>query len=304
MIFARHSNSMYFRIRSYNFSEMKPGKNLLFIFFFLSLLCSKSQNGLENIIVEKYYVSGANDTADSRLGGPLPIGSVTYRIYLDMLPEYRFYAAYGKSGHELKLETTTQFFNNEYIGNNYANVIPRRTLKKNTVMLDSWLSAGAAGEEYYGVLKEQDDSVETIVHEKSFLQNKSKPAGIPVTERDGLLSGRAPHPTFFGIDNEALVFFNRTRGGSFSTTNGAWGCLGGAVGPDSLTTNRVLIAQLTTDGELSFELNIQIGKRDHPQEYYVAKNPTEKEIMLPCLIYRSKEAKLTSAKSSTSAKKK
>jgi hypothetical protein len=278
---------------------INPKKSIFLILFLVCLLNLKSQNGLENIIVEKYYVSSANDTADRRISGFLPIGSTTYRIFLDMMPGYRFYSAYGKKGHELRIQTTTLFFNNEDLGNSIANVIPRRNLKEGTLMLDSWLSAGMAGENSYGVLKEQDDNVETIVHDKSFLQNANPLAGIPVKDRDGILfSAIEPFPVLFGIDSLITsVFFRQTKGGLFSTTNGAWGCLGGSVGLDSLTTNRVLIAQLTTDGDLSFELNIQIGKPDGTLEFYVAKNPIPQlETSLPCLTYNSRTTKLNVAK--------
>ena len=267
-------------------------------FSLLYHLFLESQNGLENIIVEKYYVSDHHDTADSKISGKLPIGSTTYRVFLDMLPEYRFQAAYGNSNHELRIETTTKFFNNEDIGKSYPNIVLRRALKRNTVMLDSWLTAGSAGENYYGILKEEDNTLETIVHEKQFLQNRDKSAGIPLTERDGLLAAaETPWPSFFGIDSLAFVFFNSTKGSSFITSNGAWGCLGGAPGPDSLTTNKILIGQFTTDGDFSFELNIQIGKKGGPPENYVARNPVGKEIMLPSLIYRSGGSKASESKS-------
>ncbi len=276
--------------------NFKNGKTLLFLCLLCCLQNLKSQNGLENIIVEKYYISNANDTSGSLISGFLPIGSVTYRVFIDMLPGYRFHAAYGSPTHELKIQTSTQFFNNEDIGNTTPNVIPRRTLHRNTVMLDSWLSAGSAGENFYGILKEQDDAIETIVPEKLYLKNNDKRAGIPVSERDGLLSASdVPNTVLYGIDNTHPAFFNSTKGSDFSTTNGAWGCLGGAIGPDSLTTNRLLIAQLTTNGDLAFELNIQIGKRDGPTENYVAKNPTGKEILLPALIYHS-EPKINASK--------
>jgi len=284
---------------------MKITKAILIILFFVSACGLKSQNGLENIIVEKYYISNANDSNSRQISGFLPVGSVTYRLYLDMLPEYRFHAAYGSPGHELRIETTTLFFNNEDAGNKPPNVIPRRTLNRNTVMLDSWLSAGGAGEGMYGVLKEQDDSLETIIHEKSFLQNKNKLAGIPIKDRDGLVVGEdVPFPSFFGLDSILPVLYNTTNSSVFATTNGAWGCLGGAVGLDSLKTNRVLVAQITTNGDLTFELNIQIGKRGIPPENYVAKNPVGKEIMSPALTYRSKEIKLTSSKNKKPANKK
>lgn len=256
-----------------------------------------SQNGLESIIVEKYYISDANDTASNKFSGKLPIGSTTYRIFVDMLPGYRFHAAYGDKNHELKIETTTQFFNSEDLGNKIPNVIPRRSLKKHTNMLDSWLSVGAAGEDYYGVLKEQDDEVNTLKHDKLLLQNTNPLAGIPIKNRDGLMAGNnVPRPSFFRIDSLTSVFNNQTTGSVFSTNNGGWGCLGGSVSPDSLTTNRVLIAQLTTDGVLSFELNIQIGKRNEPYERYVAINATGKEIQSPYLIYKDKELSATKSK--------
>ena len=77
----------------------------------IALLCIevKAQNGLENIIVEKYYVSDANDAAANATGGVLPINSVTYRIYADMLPGYKFQATYGVNGHPLVLTTQHHF---------------------------------------------------------------------------------------------------------------------------------------------------------------------------------------------------
>ena len=271
----------------------------------MCLMSLKSQNGLENIIVEKYYISDANDTMGRKFGGPLPIGSTTYRIFLDMLPGYRFQAAYGKPNHELRIETTTRFFNNEHIGNKIPNVIPLRSLKLNTVMLDSWLSAGAASESCYGILKEDDDTVETVIHELPFLQNENKLAGIPVKQKDGLrMANSIPRPAFFGIDSIVPVFFNQMKGSAFYTSNGAWGCLGGSVGTDSLGTNRVLIAQVTTNGDLTFELNIQIGKPGGPQENYVARNPVENEKTLPCLSYQSRPAKSSTAKNNKLTTKK
>lgn len=250
-----------------------------------------SQNGLEKIIVEKYYISDANDTVANYFAGKLPIGSTTYRIYADLKPGYRFQSAYGSPDHELRIETSTFFFNNIEHGSTIPNVIPQRTLKKNTVMLDSWLSVGAAGEDFYGILKVDDDSLKTIKHEKIFLKNNNSKIEIPLFSKDGLKeSSEVPRPTFFAIDNEVEIFGNIKLGSSFILKNGAWACLGGSVGPDSLTTNRVLIAQMTTDGDFSFELNIQIGTPiPGVSQQYVARNPVENEISIPSLIYFDKK---------------
>lgn len=252
------------------------------------LLCCGFVNGqgLENVIVEKYYISDANDATAP--GGHLPLGSVTYRIFADMLPGYRFQAAYGIPGHELRLATTTLFFNSEEYCGTVANVIPDRKLKDNTIMLDSWLSAGGASEGTLGILKTKDDGVETIVNAKGFLQNTNSEAGIPLKIQDGLIRGTPSKVTGFGIDSIIDVFNNKTNGSLFSTTNGSWATMNGSMGPDSID-NKVLIAQITTNGIFSFELNLQIGKPSRGVENYVAKNPVSNEFQLSSLTYPEME---------------
>ena len=132
----------------------------------------------------------------------------------------------------------------------------------------------------------------------SFLKNNSDLVGVPLSKKDGLTAGngKMPVPTFFDIDSAMRVFNNTTIGSLFYTKNGAWGCLGGAAGHDSLTSNRVLIAQLTTNGELSFELNIQIGSPNGTIEKYVAKNPLENEILFTELQFNSHQIISTNKK--------
>ena len=261
--------------------------SVLFIGLFFSQFLI-AQSGLENIIVEKYYVSDDNDTLSNKISGNLPIGSTTYRIYVDLKPGYRFQAAYGNPEHTLKIETTTSFFNNTEHGSTIPNVIPQRSLNKNTVMLDSWLSVGAAGEDLFGIMKELDDTLETVSHQGKFLQNKRNGS---LSLKDGFIKGsQMPRPTFFAIDEQVEIFGNNKSGSSFVLTNGAWACLAGSVGPDSLTTNRVLIAQMTTDGDFSFELNIQIGTPlPGVSQRFVARNPAEGEFSMPSLIYFDKK---------------
>ncbi|HQW22423.1 MAG TPA: hypothetical protein PLI47_03925, partial [Bacteroidia bacterium] len=88
-------------------------KILLGISLIMTGLFAQAQNGLESVIVEKYYVSNAADSIGAiGFGSDLPIGSVTYRIYADMLPGYKFQAAYGVTDHALVLSTTTGFYTN------------------------------------------------------------------------------------------------------------------------------------------------------------------------------------------------
>jgi len=255
---------------------------------FLATL-SQAQNGLEAIVVEKYYVSDATDNGGSV--GDLPVGSVTYRVYVDMLPGYKFQAAYGLPGHELILSTTTAFFNNEDRGATTP-TYSKTQARGNSVMLDSWFSAGAALAGSYGILKSEDNVLNggaTVVNNTVpiMLQNADASAGIAISVQDGIYT-TTPAPeavTFVGFTTAELDVFDATSnaGNSINTTNASWASLNGSSGPIA-STNKVLIGQFTTDGVFSFELNIQIGTPTGGAENYVAKNPVGAEILFPGLL--------------------
>jgi len=243
-----------------------------------------SQNGLEQIIVEKYYVSNAADAAGST--GTLPVGSVTYRIYADMLPGYSFKALYGDANHALKINTTTTFFNNEDRGAKTANAIGSSYLKNNSVALDSWFSVGAAAAGQFGVLKTEDNGAANLlpIVSNSMLKNTDASAGIALTVQDGLMAGSPETVTLVGFGTELdILDATSLSGGSLNLNNHAISALvpAGAVGPT--VENRILLGQFTTDGVFSFELNLQIGTPTGT-EYYVAKNASNGEITIPTLI--------------------
>lgn len=247
-----------------------------------------SQNGLEKIIVEKYYIANAADTSGSP--GKLPIGSVTYRVYVDLLPGYRFQALYGNSDHPLKFNTSTAFFNNEDRGQTTANAIASAQLKNNTVALDSWFSVGASATGQFGVLKSEDDGKANLLTLSSILNNTAAAIGIGLKTQDGnmAVTGKQPEAvTFVGFDPSNGVFdATSLQGNSFLTKDGAISALSGATGPTS--ENRVLIGQFTTDGVFTFELNIQIGTpTPGVSEKYVASNPINGEKTIPSLILTS-----------------
>jgi hypothetical protein len=247
-----------------------------------SVANAQNSTGLQNIIVEKYYVSNEADAAASI--GTLPIGSVTYRIFVDMKQGYTFQAAYGNSilgvpFHTLKINTTTSFFNNEDRGAT-SPTYSKAQAAANTVMLDSWLSVGAGCTGQFGIPLVEDNGVATVTH----------PAGVltALNANDGLIQGTPQAVTFVGpqmIDGVSVFDAISQAGKDFIITDGAWSALNGAVGPD--TTNKVLIAQLTTDGDFSFELNIQLGTPTGGTEQYVAKDAVDKETMFPGLTYSS-----------------
>jgi len=254
-----------------------------------------TQDGLEGIVVEKFYVSTKADNAGKLYSGDLPEGSVTYRIYVDLKPGYRFQAAYGSPQHPLVIESTENFYNHLENGNIQPNIIPERTYKKNISLLDSWLSAGACAEGHLGILKEYDDTISDkfIGFEKGYFKGKKK--SVPLYEIDGMKrSAVLPVPTFFQMDFLSKIIGTTTSEKRIYSDNGAWAALGkGAVGADSLSTNCVLIAQLTTVGELSFELNLLIGAPNGISQKYVARNPIteESEWTHPELIFNSNRKK-------------
>ena len=237
---------------------MKKTTKKLFLGLGLSLLGTvvNAQDGLEKIIVEKYYISTAADTVGS--AGKLTIGSVTYRVYADMLPGYKFQALYGNPDHALKINTTTSFFNNEDRGAKTANAIDSKYYKNNTVALDSWLSVGASALGQFGVLKSEDNGAANLLTLNSVLKNSVASMGIALTVQDGNMAGSPEAVTTVGLTSELDVFDATSQAGnSFMTSNAAISALNGATGPTA--ENRVLLGQFTTDGTFSFEFNIQIG---------------------------------------------
>ncbi len=262
--------------------------NCIVVFIFISVASTAciAQEGLERIIVEKYYVSDANDSLAS--GGPfLPAGSVTYRIYADMKPGYRLQAVYGVPGHELSIKTSSWFYNNETYGAVTANDVSRDNLNKGTAALDSWISVCAASSASRGVLKTADTDGAAFLSGDSVLQNNTPDIGYPVQERDGHLAATPiPIVSLFGLDTVQLLPLGKQNDRNYSTIitdNGSWASFGGAVGQD--TTNCVLIAQLTTAGNLTFALNIQLGTPYGGVENYVAKQPVGEEKLLESLTY-------------------
>ena len=222
---------------------------------------------LENIIVEKYYIAVSTDYNDS-IKGILPEGSITYRIYVDMKPEYHLQMVYGDEKHELILKTSTKFFNNTecsaYTGFN----IDAKKLNYSTCALDSWITLGAASRLHTGILKSEDT-------DGSILTRNT------LNRSDGLTNGVLPNFKIFNLD---LWFFTNNKDAAvFKTNNGAWGAPGGVKGPTA--ENRVLIAQLTTNGKLSFNISLQIGKPDGGFIKFVSNKPDDSEIKFDGLSY-------------------
>ena len=250
--------------------------------------------GLEGIIVERFYTTGQKDCQTKYPEGNIPEGSVTYRIFLDLDSGYRFQAAYGSPDHALVIKSDQPIYNHPEGGYTHPNIQPLRVLRKNTALLDSWLSVGAASENHIGIPRIYDhDGKDSLVnYEKGYFTNQPDKKSIPFNQADGMIRvEKPPYPTFFQIDSCLAGLGSVINRNELIIQNGAWASLGkGTVGADSLTTNSVLIAQITTTGKLEFDLNIMIGTPDGESIRYVSQNPIKGERLHPALHYSSEKS--------------
>jgi hypothetical protein len=270
-------------------------KTILICFFVLVSAICVGQDGLEGVFVERYYVTSKSDTSNSLATGIRSEGLVTYRVFVDLKPGYTFQAAYGAPGHPLFLRSSEKFYNHPGAGTVYSNILPEKALNRDKAYLDSWVSVGAAGENLMGVPKVYDDTLRdpSLQLGKTIFLNKSKKAGIPLSEKDGVARGEnIPFATLYQLETALNALGTDATGNEVLIENGAWACMGiGAKGVDSLTTNCVLIAQLTTSGSLEFELNLLIGAPNGTSQKYVAKNPDLGEWLHDDLIFSTLDRK-------------
>ncbi|MEI6062711.1 MAG: hypothetical protein WCR72_18555, partial [Bacteroidota bacterium] len=166
---------------------------------------------LENVIVEKYYISDSTDYIDT-MADKLPIGAVTYRIFIDMKPGYSLQTVYGVPKHELFLKTTTTFFNNQECYAETGFNIDAKKLHTGTIALDSWITMGAASHVHTGILRSEDKDGVSLITNRPFFE-----------QSDGLTKGILPDFRIFNLD---LNFFrNNNTDNTFSTKEGAWAAL-------------------------------------------------------------------------------
>jgi len=217
---------------------------------------------LENVIVETYYVANTKDFTDTS-SFVLPEGAVTYRIYIDMKPGYSLQVVYGDKNHELYIKTSTTFYNDKECFAETGFNIDAKKLHLGTVALDSWITMGAATRIHTGILRTEDNVGFSLITNRESL-----------SKIDGLTKAALPAFRIFNLD---LNFFRtNSTANTFSTNNGGWAATGGVKGPTP--ENKVLIAQLTTTGKLTFGLNVQIGTPTGGYIQFVSHNPEGAEI--------------------------
>ncbi|MDZ4823840.1 MAG: T9SS type A sorting domain-containing protein [Flavobacteriales bacterium] len=258
------------------------------IFSTLAILISSAsiliaQGDIENVMVETYYITDGNDAADidgDDPGGSLPAGSVTYRVFLDLVEGAKLISIYGDTNHVLLINSTAPFFNNTDRGEVFGFDIGANHLNKNTVALDSWLSFGAASDEHSGILKTEDPDSSIVGGMNNtggsnevaggLLVNNDVLAGIPLIEKDGLIAWMDSSILDLVVagDNPESVFNDETLSSIYESDSVTMLVPEGVQGPTS--DNKILIAQLTTIGELTFEFNVTVMNPNGDIIKYVA----------------------------------
>ncbi len=283
-------------------------KKILLFFSFIGSLSAVSLHAqVENVIVEKYYISDTTDAKDT-VGGHLPSGSITYRVYIDLVKGSKLKKIYGDANHVLKIVSDSVFFNNMTDGQTFSKDIGKGWYTENTLGLDTWLTLGQTTKPsvktYFGVLKSQDKSGSfiggTFTNNDGgsggvpLISNDDSTAGIPVKMQDGMdtmmnvPSGWGDYGIRFSTTIDSTIFGSVVPGTQFISNNAGLqnsGVMG--VNPDS---NQVLVAQLTTKGDISFELNVEVEQPALPNPItlnYVANGDTllPGEVLCPYLKY-------------------
>ena len=256
--------------------------------------------GLEGIIVEDYYTISAadadylNNTAGVTY--PMTAGTKVYRIYVDMAPNYKLNTVNGSpidggtgvSPNPLDFTTTTTFWNEDGFG---TEVPPQTSRFDDGAAFDSYITIGVTGRsggtvgcgantQHVGVLKTADPNGNlTLCSVYSGF-----PAGAGTPDGNIVASPTLPALTYnLGglIDFAAL----QADGNQLVVIGDAWATLPNSVGQDPTGTNRQMIAQLTTDGDLSFHINVQLQDPNGNLETYVWNQAGAGEVVSPFLTY-------------------
>jgi Secretion system C-terminal sorting domain len=232
---------------------------------------------LEKVIIEKYYVSDEFDATDTTGGVVLP-GTVTYRVYADLVPGSVLMSMYGDEGHPIYFHSDSVFFNHTADGQSFAKEFIRTRYMENLVALDTWLTLGQTAKKqgnntFYGVLKDQDDDGSFIGGTNNdggsdavaagLLVNEDPSCGLPLTISDGMDTlNYTPTGWFsngildFVSGNDSTIFGSLVPGNEYYSENMSLSSSGvyGVVAD----SNQVLVAQLTTRGEIEFILNFEV----------------------------------------------
>jgi hypothetical protein len=289
---------------------MKSVLRIRLILFIISFagLSLKAVAQVRNVIVETYYVADNNDLTDTLNGRRLQVGSKTYRVYVEVEPGSKVKKIFGDSLHPLVFRSDSVFYNNTDRPNAEFGYELQLSWMEDAPLLalDSWISLGYAARNQKGVLKDKDSDGGQIAGTNNLggtagiagglLVNNDPAAGLPLTQADGYQAESVLPGSWIDVGfkdafgNDTTVFGPDSSGNEFY-------CVGcalvqtAALKGASTDSNRVLVAQLTTAGGLSFELNIeleQVDQNGNPINIsYVASDDSLRpgEVVSPYLTY-------------------
>lgn len=236
-------------------------KQLFFtIMALLSFTIIKAQ-GLEDVILEKYYVMDAADAAATGM----PVGTVTYRVFADLASGWELQSIYGSGADVFSVSSDMPFFNHEEASSFQQGItksaIPSQATGLN---LDSYFATGRVGTTTapYLITTKAVDANGSILTVPGIYNNTGGGIGNPIKTHDGY-DGTTVVKNWTvagGIDGAIDDVFSTLATGpstnnSFSTTSGALAIASSLVGDAG---NRIMIGQFTTLGFLSYSFNLQI----------------------------------------------
>ncbi len=280
------------------------------ILFLILCTCAKigAQPGFEGIVIEKYYIADLNDSSTPFF--PVPVDAVTYRVYVDMAPQWELQAIFGATNGSsgeidtLVIRSTQPFFNNEDRGMIFGYSIPTNTIDENTVLLDSWFSTGRSSSLTEGVVKPEDTNgaIPAFPNLNGLLQNNDPAAGIPINTNDGNISSISTATwSLIGINPTDFLIFDNTNlnGNELIISNGALTSFTTPLqGPNA--TNKVLIGQFTTAGAFSGQLNLQIRNTISGEiQQWIAETPDVGQYTSPDLSWQADQPPIVNITSPT-----
>jgi hypothetical protein len=238
---------------------------------------------IKDVFVETYYIADENDNANVD-GSILVKQSKTYRIFISLEKEWRLTKVFGSENHPLIFKSTKELFNHSDEGVTFGNDLNKNRYKENKIALDSWISLGqiskGGSNVFRGVPKSLDNDGSVIGgnnNDSGILSNQNME--IPLTSKDGIII--SPE----GLQNFVSKGFFDALGGPntmFALPNfyefNSENCFiqaNGLPNKDELTEN-YLVAQITTAGELTFELNIEVTNNDGNKISFVARDTSLK----------------------------
>ncbi len=275
----------------------------------LNLCCLTAFSQIESVIVETYYISNADDATDT-LGGDFEEGYTTYRIFIDLLPETKIVSIYGNERHPLVFSSTEPFFNHQEEGITFGKDLSRNRYEIGTVPLDTYITLGQCSKSfsqgaYFGIPKHDDQDGSIVGGENNdggsqeipsgLLNNTNSQVGIPLTTADGLTLSQTLPDSWIEVgfkdlvmNTDTTIFGSNGLKETFTSIN-ALLKNSGVIGIDPVQ-NEILVAQLTTLGDISFEINLELEilVEGVPQLVkYVARNEAlaEHEVFQPLLSY-------------------